>query len=75
MDSVKILDAAGKPMEQKAPRASMLSGGSRTPYDAADNYGSHMSEWQPYLWSPDCLSRAGHGAKRWMGLCSRHENC
>lgn len=31
----------------------MLVGGGRTPYDAADNAGAHMAEWQPYLWSPD----------------------
>jgi lambda family phage portal protein len=31
----------------------MLSGGSNTPYDAADNVGQHMADWQPYLWSAD----------------------
>ena len=50
---VKILDQSGRPIELKPSRASMLVGGGRTPYDAADNYSSHMSEWQPYLWSPD----------------------
>lgn len=53
-DEVRILDAAGQPMQHRPGRAAMLSGGAvRTPYDAADNYGAHMSEWQPYLWSPD----------------------
>ncbi|MEA2831569.1 MAG: hypothetical protein QOF22_2317, partial [Bradyrhizobium sp.] len=27
--------------------------GGTSPYDAADIYGPHMGDWQPYLWSPD----------------------
>lgn len=50
---VKILDSNGKPIERQRTRASMLVGGGRTPYDAADVWGSHMGSWQPYLWSPD----------------------
>ncbi|ARK42642.1 phage portal protein [Burkholderia pseudomallei] len=52
-NSVQILDSSGKPFEPKRSRASMLVGGGHTPYDAADIWGSHMAEWQPYLWSPD----------------------
>jgi lambda family phage portal protein len=49
--TVSILGADGKPL---APyRASMLNGGGRTPYDAADIYSGAMADWQPYLWSPD----------------------
>lgn len=53
--AVRILDARGNPMPlaPRPSRASMLVGGSRTPYDAADNAGAHMRDWQPYLWSPD----------------------
>src|SRR5574337_96389 len=51
--AVKILDASGRPIERKPTRASMLVGNAGAPYDAADNYGAHMAEWQPYLWSPD----------------------
>ena len=50
---VQILDASGKPIVTARPRSSALVGGSRTPYDAADIFGSHMGDWQPYLWSPD----------------------
>lgn len=50
---VQILDSAGKPIEMKPSRASMLVGGGNVPYDAADIYGAHMAEWRPYLWSPD----------------------
>ena len=47
---VKILGADGKPMAHKP---SMLAGTSNAPYDAADMYGEHMRNWQPYLPSPD----------------------
>ena len=47
---VTILGADGQPIRRKA---SMLVGGSNTPYDAADNAGQHMAAWQPYLWSAD----------------------
>lgn len=50
---VQILDAHGKPIVTARPRASALVGGTRTPYDAADIFGPHMGDWQPYLWSPD----------------------
>lgn len=48
---VSILDAQGKPMAPHRP--SMLASGSNSPYDAADIHGSAMSDWRPYLWSPD----------------------
>ena len=52
MDSpVTILGADGKPVSSR--KASMLASGGRTPYDAADIYGSAMADWRPYLWSPD----------------------
>ena len=47
---VTILDASGKPFVRKV--SAQLSGGN-TPYDAADNTGQHMQDWQPYLWSAD----------------------
>jgi lambda family phage portal protein len=47
---VTILGANGLPLQRKT---SALSGGSNTPYDAADNSGQHMADWQPYLWSAD----------------------
>jgi lambda family phage portal protein len=50
---VQILDSSGKPIVTARPKAAALVGGSRTPYDAADIFGSHMGDWQPYLWSPD----------------------
>ena len=50
---VQILGADGKPAVMPQSKASMLASGSRTPYDAADNYGDHLGDWQPYLWSPD----------------------
>ena len=54
MDSVvSILGADGRPLVHRPEKASMLAGGSRTPYDAADVRGEHMADWQPYLWSPD----------------------
>jgi lambda family phage portal protein len=55
--AVAILGPDGKPIERRQSRARALSGGSGRysgpPYDAADLYGQHMAEWQPYLWSPD----------------------
>lgn len=50
---VQILNSNGKPFERRESRASALVGGGRTPYDAADMWGQHLAEWQPYLWSPD----------------------
>lgn len=52
-DSVKILGPDGLPIELRVSRASMLHGGSGTPYDAADQVGDHMADWNPYLGSPD----------------------
>lgn len=48
---VTILDASGNPLRPQ--KASMLSGGSGSPYDAADIYSQHMANWRPTLWSPD----------------------
>ena len=48
---VRILDANGQPIMPQ--RASMLVGGSRVPYDAADRAGPHMASWTPYLGSVD----------------------
>ncbi|MBR8221296.1 phage portal protein [Burkholderia ambifaria] len=50
-NQVSILGPNGAPLAPS--RARMLTGGSRTPYDAADLYGDHVADWQPYLWSPD----------------------
>jgi lambda family phage portal protein len=49
---VQILDARGNPMVPARPKARGLIT-SRVPYDAADQLGAHVKEWQPYLWSPD----------------------
>lgn len=48
---VTILDASGNPIAPR--RASMLVGGNRVPYDAADHTGQHMASWNPYLGSVD----------------------
>lgn len=48
---VSIVGADGAPL--RPSRARMLTGGSRTPYDAADIRGDHVADWNPYLWSPD----------------------
>jgi lambda family phage portal protein len=50
-NDVSILGPNGKPLAP--PKASMLAGGSRVPYDAADIFGPELASWQPYLWSPD----------------------
>lgn len=50
---VSILGVDGKPLPPHQGRASMLSGGSNTPYDAANLYNAHVEDWMPYLWSPD----------------------
>ena len=50
---VRILDKRGNPMVRQRPRALGLVGGNNVPYDAADRTGSHVADWQPYLWSPD----------------------
>lgn len=57
--AVRILDARGNPMVPAAPRSSgrpraaALTGGNNVPYDAADRFGAHTAEWNPYLWSTD----------------------
>lgn len=48
---MSILGTDGQPIRPR--KASMLVGGTRTPYDAADIYGEHVAAWRPYLWSPD----------------------
>lgn len=50
---VQILDASGRPMVRKQPKASMLIGGSQLPWDAADRTNEHLADWQPPLWSAD----------------------
>ena len=56
-EGVVLYGPDSKPIQTKPSRARALSGGSGRytgpPYDAADLYGQHMAEWQPYLWSPD----------------------
>lgn len=51
MNKVQILGPDGRPYQ--APKASMLTGGSRVPYDAADSFSDQLANWQPALWSPD----------------------
>lgn len=51
MNKVQILGPDGKPY--RAPRPSMLTGGNRVPYDAADSFSDQLANWQPALWSPD----------------------
>ncbi|MET3134997.1 lambda family phage portal protein [Oxalobacteraceae bacterium GrIS 1.11] len=54
--SVKILGPDGLPYasrRERGSRASMLMGASNTPYDAADQRGDHMADWNPTLGSPD----------------------
>ena len=51
MNKVQILGPDGTPY--RAPRPSMLTGGSRVPYDAADSFSDQLANWQPALWSPD----------------------
>ncbi len=40
-------------MQRQAPSPQALVGGNNVPYDAADQLGAHVADWQPYLWSPD----------------------
>ncbi|HHY3037117.1 TPA: phage portal protein, partial [Enterobacter hormaechei subsp. steigerwaltii] len=51
MNKVQILGSDGQPLRQQRP--SMLVGGSRVPYDAADSFSDQLANWQPALWSPD----------------------
>lgn len=52
-NGVRILDRHGNAMVPARPRPAALTGGSSAPYDAADRFGAHTAEWNPYLWSPD----------------------
>ena len=51
MNKVQILGPDGTPY--RSARPSMLTGGSRIPYDAADSFSDQLANWQPALWSPD----------------------
>ncbi|MEQ9852687.1 phage portal protein [Pectobacterium aroidearum] len=53
MNDIKILGPNGQPLPPSQSRASMLVGGSRVPYDAADSFSDQLANWQPALWSPD----------------------
>lgn len=53
MSDIKILGPNGQPLPPSRSRASMLVGGSRVPYDAADSFSDQLANWQPALWSPD----------------------
>ncbi len=46
----------GSPLPAQPRRASLLAGGSTTPYDAADISGQHMEAWRPSLWAPDSVN-------------------
>jgi lambda family phage portal protein len=55
-NQVRVLDQYGNPAQRVRPKVRALSGGSgpgNAPYDAANIYDQHMSEWTPALWSPD----------------------
>lgn len=53
MSDIKILGPNGQPLAPSRSKASMLVGGSRVPYDAADSFSDQLANWQPALWSPD----------------------
>ena len=53
MNDIKILGPNGQPLPPMRSKASMLVGGSRVPYDAADSFSDQLANWQPALWSPD----------------------
>ncbi|WP_445494042.1 phage portal protein [Photorhabdus sp. SF281] len=53
MNTVRILGPDGQPLPPSRPKLSMLVGGSRVPYDAADSSSDQLANWQPALWSPD----------------------
>ncbi|PQQ22357.1 phage portal protein [Photorhabdus hindustanensis] len=53
MNTVRILGPDGQPLPPSRPKMSMLVGGSRVPYDAADTFSDQLANWQPALWSPD----------------------
>ncbi len=51
--TVRILGPNGQPLPPSRQKMSMLVGGSRVPYDAADSSSDQLANWQPALWSPD----------------------
>ncbi|NHB94705.1 phage portal protein [Photorhabdus cinerea] len=53
MNTVRILGPDGQPLPPSRQKMSMLVGGSRVPYDAADSSSDQLANWQPALWSPD----------------------
>lgn len=53
MNDVRILGSNGQPLPPSRSKASMLVGGARVPYDAADSFSDQLANWQPALWSPD----------------------
>ncbi|WP_289992221.1 phage portal protein [Photorhabdus laumondii] len=53
MMTVRILGPNGQPLPPSRQKMSMLVGGSRVPYDAADSSSDQLANWQPALWSPD----------------------
>ncbi|ETS31064.1 phage portal protein [Photorhabdus temperata] len=53
MSEIRILGPNGQPLPPSRPKQSMLVGGSRVPYDAADTFSDQLANWQPALWSPD----------------------
>ncbi|XTZ40062.1 phage portal protein [Salmonella enterica] len=53
MNKVQILGVDGRPLSPSRPSYTALTGGNRTPYDAADSFGDQLANWQPALWSPD----------------------
>ncbi|RAW92870.1 phage portal protein [Photorhabdus sp. S9-53] len=53
MSEIRILGPNGQPLPPSRPKLSMLVGGSRVPYDAADTFSDQLANWQPALWSPD----------------------
>ena len=54
-DQGPAAEAWGRSLVGDGPRrrATALAGNRHVPYDAADLNSDHMSEWAPYLWSPD----------------------
>ena len=52
-NQVKILGVDGKPLPPARPRITALNNGSNVPYDAADVVGDQLTNWRPYLNSPD----------------------
>lgn len=53
MSGVQILDHRGNPMARSKPKPMGLNAGGGVPHDAADRFGAHTADWNPYLWSAD----------------------